>query len=541
VHNAAPISPCNAAASAAGMRSSTARRVRHWLAASKWHEAARDLLAAADEALSTGQRKRARALLAEAATCHAQAGRHDAAFAARARVVPLTLALVSAEDALAEAQALHAQARGRLQQCTAALLLAQVYSETRHPEGGTWADLAQQLAARTGDRLLLARAGLRQVVALHVASQPRQALARLKVLTRLRGALDANEREELFDLHAVLLSAVGRRREAVAIWLRALDAARPKGDLARTAEHAGNAAIQLGYLCQTESALALADEALVLDRRVDADHGFSAVNDLSVAGLCCDSGRFARALEVGERCVAALRLSGLPHFTASAENTLATTFMYLGRHDKALGCLGQVASTAPAWVHALRAATQATLAHSRGASPLPAAREALRRIDAAGDTAVPYARWRVRLEAERFVSAQACIATAGACAAWADANEHEALARKAALFEIEALLELGQAPAAAERANALARRISGDPSAYNFYLPELWLTLARAWAQAGQGGKADATALRARDWLHARLQSDVPPALAASFRGGNKVNEALLNWSMANDAVTIGK
>lgn len=505
------------------------RRLAHWTAAQSWPELAADSQAAAADALAAGLRLLARQRLNEAAAAHTRAGNADAAFSARLQAVPLTLAVESAERAREEAQALLALAAGAQQRVQAQLALALVLADLHDEQALAVARQARDGARALGSPELQATAALREAVALYIVGRHTEALQVLRQDRKGTGP-HGGVGSDWAEAEALTLAQLGRRREAATLFLRAWRQGRNGHDLARNAEHLGNAAIQLGYLGRSQGALRVADAAMAIDRRLGVERAHSAVNDLTVAGCCLDTGRYTRALEVGQRCVQALRESGFAHFTVSAENTLASTYLQLGRPDLALPLLADAPADAPAWARALRRAAQGGLARARGQPPGPAARDALQQLQAAGALAQPYLKWRVTLEATRCQAGPgtAIAEQALACADWADAHQHDALAVQARLVQIEGLLQAGQPAAAAAVADAVRARCRRGWPVYNTYLPELWWGLVQAWDAAGRTASADAMLHQARAWVLARAGRDMPELFRDSFLQRNRVNAALL-------------
>lgn len=506
-----------------------ARRTRHWVAAARWAEAARDQLAAADIALAAGARREARERLRDAAVHFDRAGLANEAFDALARAVPLTLSQLSADEAQAEADVLGARAATPAQRCEAALACARLAGERHDEDALTQAQAAQRLALETGNAALQRRAARCVAAAQHVTGATRESLALVDALLADGEAAAAHaDIVPLTELRAMLLADLGRRREAAELlvdsWRRAVRA----HDLVQTADQAGNAAVQLGYLCRAEQALELAEVAMDMDHRLGSELSFAAVNEMTVAALCADLGRYGRALEVGQRCVDTLRRSGLYHFLISAENTLASTYLHLGRADLAHPLLADAPLQAPAWARALRRAAQGGLERARGRSPLPSAREARMALESMESLYTGFLRHRIRLEEARWDTPEAAIRVAVECIAWAHGNQHVALERIARCVEIEGLRRLGRHAEAASRADVLAADCAPAWEVYNFYVPELWLNLVNAWDAAGRRTDADRLARHAKGWIDERAVRDVPAVFRDSFLQRNAINVALL-------------
>ena len=494
-----------------------ARRVRHWRDAGRWRDAADDAMAAAADAESAGLRVAARTLLVDAVgffdLCHEPAR----AFALRARIVPMTLALLSVDEAREEAQALFSRAAGDAQTATALLALSQVAAENGEPGALEMAQRAERLAVATADPALQRQAGLRLISALYVEQSGAAAYARLTALRAQRDAMTEPERDEFDDMDATLLADLGQRRRAVQLWLTALGRDRAGSNPARVAEHAGNAAIHLGYLCRTEEALVLCEEAAEIDRRLESTRSFSAVNLLSIAALCLDTGRYRRALAIGEEGVRLLRDSGIARFTAATEHVMASVYLRLGRPDLAAPYLPEIAGDAPAWVRALRMAKRGMLAAAQGEAASPYFDAAFACIDGAGAAFPPLARWRMLLEQAPHVPPEQALDDARRCAEWAAAAEYVALERYAWMTELRASLALGLVDAGARLGDRLHGACDPGWEAFDFDRVELWKAVLEAWDRAGRTRDADRVAATAAAWIERCARDEVPPEFVDSY------------------------
>lgn len=505
-----------------------ARRVAHWVAAGRWAEAAADALRAADDALASGLRMAARGLRLQAAEHLERCGRQAEASALRAQVVPMTLALLSADLARCEAEALLAGAGDDSARVAALLARSQVAAESREGQALSLALRALALAGQLADPMLQRRATLRVAVALYVEQDAAAALECLATLQRLRHGMAPEEAEEYDDMRATLLAAVGRRAEAAERWLAALAASRGGSNPSRTADHAGNAAIQLGYLCRTEEALVLCEEAAEIERRLQSTASFSAVNLLSIAALCMDTGRYGRAVAMGEEGLRLLGPSGLPHFVASVGNVLGGCWLRLGQAGRAAAVLTDMPAQSPPWVQALRRAKQGMLAAALGKPALPLFDQALDWIDGSGIAFPPLARWRIVLERATAEDPALTLQPARDCALWAHSVEYLALERQARCVELRALLALGDTAAAAQRADALAVACAPDWQAFDFDRVDLWRFVIQAWDAVGRRAEADALARLGAEWIRRTAAQEVPAAWRSSFLTHNPANRWLL-------------
>lgn len=515
---------------------SPARRALHWRAAGQWRRAALDSLLAADESLAAGLQPRARELLLQAAVAHERAAEPAAAFDARWRAGRLTLSCASAADALAEAAQLLASAADARQRCLAHCLLARVRTEQHDHSALADASLAVDLAASLENPALRAAAGVRLASAQQVLGQHQAALDRLQTLDSLRQAMARDDRHDMHQVLTVVLGSLGRRSEALARCSAALDEALAEGDIERAASQAGDCCIQFGYLCRPEQALQAGEQAVALARRAGVQAGYVLIDEMNVFGCHVDLGHYSAALEIGERVVGELRAGGYTGWALNAENSLAGLFIQLGRYDLAQQRLPDAPAGAPTWVRAARRATQARLAAARGRSPLAALHEAVTMLEQGGTLLNPYVRSRIALDVARWSGPEQAVAGARACRDWAVSNEHTALTRLAAWIEIDGRLRCDDIAGAAQGADALAATVGEDWAAYNFYLPEMWWTLIRAWDAGGQRERADALARHGAGWIGCRAEQHMPALFVDSFLTRNPVNRALLRRARSASA-----
>lgn len=501
-----------------------ARRALHWEAAGDRAQAAAACVQAAEASLSAGLQTKALALFRHAAGLYEQQGQQGPAFHCRWRAGRLLLLCASAAEALDAALRLRASATTLREQALAHGLLAQARTEQHEQTALDDARAAVALAQGLDEPALRARARLCEASALQMLGRLDEALA---LLTDLRDAdFAADERHGVADARVVVLAALGRRSESLALCREALQQALGAGELARAADQAGNCAIQLSYLCRSDEALHHAEQAVTLARRSGAERGSVLIDEMALAGLQMDAGRYAEALDLSERVVRELRAGAYLGWSLNAENTQANLFMQLGRLDLAGQLLGEPPAEAPTWARAMRCAAQARLAQARGQPPLPGLDRALALLAEGGALLSPYVSERLALERGRWRVPAEALAQARRTRHWALAHEHTALARLAALVEIDALLALGQGASAC--ADALADEFAGRWQAFGFALPELWWTLCRAWDAGGQQGRADALAAPAAGWLRRCADQQMPALFRPSFLAQNPVNRALL-------------
>jgi hypothetical protein len=141
----------------------------------------------------------------------------------------------------------------------------------------------------------------------------------------------------------------------------------------------------------------------------------------------------------------------------------------------------------------------------------------------------PFAKHRIEVELAGWIPVGQALRDLDRAAAWADDNEHVALCRIVLRTRVSVLLRNDRPQAAAAAADALEAAFDGEWVASNFYLPEVWQVLAKAWDANGQTDRADAIAGRARDWLARRVECDVPDVFVPTFCSANAVNRWLLD------------
>jgi hypothetical protein len=218
----------------------------------------------------------------------------------------------------------------------------------------------------------------------------------------------------------------------------------------------------------------------------------------------------------------------------NADNSLASIFMLLGRYDLAAQRLAQLPPNAPMWARAARELMKGKLVHrSTGQSPLPHLQAALELFEQGGALVNPFVRHRIDLERAAWSPIDGALADLTAAEAWSREQEHVALLRVVLKTRVEVLLRAGRAADAAGVADRLDAEFDGEWVASNFYLPEVWQALVRAWQADGQVRRADALADLALAWLDERLRGDVPALFSASFRDANPVNRWFRERSVA--------
>lgn len=523
------------------------RRAAHWEAAGEPTRAAADYARAADGPQAVGLPVLARALLNHAVRCHIAAGDAASAFDLRWRSGRLALVCASAEEALAIADDLLRTAQNDRQRCLAHCLLAQVHAEQHDAAALEDASRAMSLAAGLSDAHVAQQVQLRHAVALNLIGHWHEALESLEALDRLAEpgpGLREEDARELLETRLSVLSSLGRRREAVARAMTGRDQALAQGRWQQAAEMASTASVQMGYLCRPHEVIEFGEQALMLLQRAGVEHGYRHVDEMTLAGGYLDAGRFDDALRLGEQAATGLRAAGLTGWIANADNSLASMFMLLGRFDLAAQRLRDLPAESPTWARASRCVMQGVFQRRHtGRSPLDLLKTAWSLFEEGGALLNPFIRHRVALELATCLEPDEALGEIAQCEAWARSQQHVALARVAMKLRVEACLQAGRPADAAAAADALEADFGGEWAACNFYLPEMWQTLARAWDASDQPARADAAVAQALAWVQDR-EHHVPPVFLDSFRQHNPVNRWLLqraNRGFDHASITVAR
>jgi DNA-binding SARP family transcriptional activator/tetratricopeptide (TPR) repeat protein len=516
------------------------RRAAHWQASGRLLDAAADLTRAADEALALGLPLRALDLLTRAEQLHEGSGDGPAGFELRWRAARLAVVWDSVDRALAAAEQLLAAARDERQRSLALSLRAYARAERHDAQALEDADAAAVAARACGDRAALQQARLRRGAALNVQGRWQEALVELDALRGER--LAPEDVADLDDTRWVVLSNLGRRREAVAGALAARDRALAAGRWQRACELASVAGVHLCYLGELQPAIRAVEQAIALAHRVGADRGSVCVDQMTLAGLYLDDGRFAEAVRLGEDAAAGLRQAGLTGWIANADNSLASMFMQLGRHDLAARRLASLPDDDPVWTRAAREMMRGVLEHRRsGASPLAHLQRAMALMDSGGAPTIPFIVQRIAVELACWIDPDEGLRRLDTAARWSGEQQQVTLHRLVKRQRVNVLVAAGRAEAAAVAAQALEDEFDGRWAVVNAYLPDYWHALVRAWDAAGQASRADAWARRSAAWIGERLQHDVPAAFADSFLRDNRTNRWLLQRAGVRHAgITVG-
>ncbi len=498
---------------------------RHWALAECWPQAGAAYAAAAARARDAARLVEQAALLADAARCFEHAGQHAPRFDAlvqRAHVLaanqpgPAALAAMDELAALADSDAQRLEALG------ARLALAVNRLESHE-------------ALRTGQQALAAaracgRVDLELRFAIEVAGalcdlrQAGQAVALLEPhAAAVRSQAEPAVQWPYWNAMALALDYADRLRDAGPAWdearVAAQSCARP--DMVwKTLANAASTSAKMGLVQraaeQGERALQLALAADTVSLRV-------LQTQVTVAHRLRDLGRYSQALPLLESALAGFVEGGMEADTASTEHRLAQLFQQLGQPARAQQLLSTPRPGLPPGLAVMRLVHSADVAHQIGRDGLPAMRQALLMIDNTDDI---YHRIAT-LFATRLVPPDEGEALATGLAAWASARERLGVALAGHVRAAACALQLG-APARALPHAQAALHLAATREPDSFYLPEMWLVLARAHQALGHSDDAARAAADGLAWVRRVDRAHVPVEFHDSFLHRNPVNRDLM-------------
>jgi DNA-binding SARP family transcriptional activator/tetratricopeptide (TPR) repeat protein len=514
------------AAALAARGSEPARTGAHWEAAGRWPEAATMLERAADAARHAGRVGEALALRRRAAAAHGQAGDAQARWRVECDSVELIITVQGPGPAQALVERLLDEAGSAAQRMAALVGLALVHAFAGQPRD-VLAASEQALEAAGGEAGAPVLLDARRLRA-HALSQLGRAPDAVAELRALQPLVDAGgslrRRYQQRSSLAYALNLCARPLECDSALLETIALAREAGDLAEVMSSLANLAVSQLNSGRAAQALEHALAARALRERVGAGEGpHMAINDMNTGVMACLVGRFDLALELLERAPERLAPIG-ELWVAIARRHLAAMWLVLGQPYRAAPWIDDPLAADNPVVARRSAVLLARLARARGADPaavaatLSVATAALRAAATVKDTA------SFDLETSRLVERTVALELVRGVQRDATGAGLEGLALHARVREIELLLDVdpGHAAALAVSLDAAA----ADLVLTDGYLPELWLTAARAARAAGDLERARESLRRGGDWIDAAA-GRLPAGLRSPFLEGNPVNRAL--------------
>lgn len=503
-----------------------ARRAAHWAAAGRPDRAAPAHAAAARAADAASRKAEEQQHWAAAAEAYQQAGQADAAFEARVALAQARLLGGAIDEGLHLALALRQAAQGDAQVALTARTLSHA-----HIQSSAWQDgLDQALQAVEAAR----RAALSDLeidvtlLAATAASQLGRLADSLAWVDRAERLAGGRRRDKtllgLLEMKGYVLDRVGRYAEAAVACGQAIDMALALDEQNELMTLYSSRASVLGKLARLPEALADAQQAAEVGRRIGQLSGYQAqivALHRGLFGALC--GRFDGAVDDLERAVAGLAALGLEPARVLAEHQLAWVWTVLGQVARAQRIVSAPLDGLPRMQAARRLSLRARLVRLCGGTPVAWPEGWL---DAHVEPPVALS---ARLDQARAAPPEQALALCEAVA-----QESLALSLASGWFNgrvgrVDALRQLDPSRAGAE-ARALWQDLQGyQPT--DAWWPEVLHVLQQALRGAGDVAAADALVDRAVAWLHA-ARATLPAPFHASFVGRNRVNAALLQaWA----------
>lgn len=503
-----------------------ARVARHWQQGGRPAEAAAAFELAAQRAGQASRRHEQASLYEQAARAYADAGQTEARFEAlTSRVAALNLARVD-QAALAEAEALHAQAGTEMQRLRATRVWADLLAQ--HGQGQRAAEigipglaLAQRLGAHD-EQVRLAG------VLVHALCPIGRAEEAYGLMLPLRAWVDQSSDDELrhlwYGYWAATLGHIGRLREAVTSYDVAIACAERTGRRDSVGSTLLNLTVVLRTMGQFGRALETSRRGLSLMSDDPEATSSRTLARLMHARDLAETGHHGPALRMFEDLLPPLQAMGSPFWTLAAETSLASLWLHLGQYARALQLLQTADEATPPWMRAGRRLLRMEIAQAMG-QPLPMAEVMQARELTAGDV---YRESGIAVRALRAVDAEQVLAQAPHWAEVARSHERFGVLLAVQVFEARAATALQRPAQAATAARAALDLLDEGYSPEAMYLPELHLVAWQALRAAGAPAEAQAALSAGARWVRQTALPQVPAPFIDSFLHRNPVNCALL-------------
>ena len=504
-----------------------ARLAHHWLQAGDSAQAGTAFVAAAERSRKASSLAAQCEMLAEAARCFELAGRPAERFDAllrRARTLASNDLGADARAAVEAVEALAASDEQRLLALDARLELTVTRGELH--ESLRLGDQAVAAARALGRPDLELRFAITLSGALLDARRADEAVLLLEPQAPwVRGNGDFEQQWEYWAASALALDYANRLGDAMSAWETAravAQLANRRDMLWKTMANSASTQAKMGLV---EQAAQLAEQAHQIARASNETVSMRVLQmQVTLAHRLRDVGRYGRALDLLDEALAGYAASGASHSDfALAEQRLVVLYQHLGQPARALPLLAPDRPGVPRGVAMIRLAHRAELEAQMGRDGLALMREALQIIPNADDIFHRI----VTLFATRLVPADEGEALAANLALWATTRERHGVALSGHVRAAACALALG-APARALPHVEAARRLATRYQPDSFYLPELWLVSAQAFATLGREPAARRAAADGHAWVREIHDTHVPAEFRDSFLHRNAINRELL-------------
>jgi len=503
-----------------------ARLAHHWLQAGDDAQAGAAFIAAAERSRKASSLTAQSEMLAQAARCFERANRPAERFDAllrRARTLASNDLGADAHAAVDAVEAVAASDEQRLLALDARLELTVTRGELH--ESLRLGDQAIAAARELGRPDLELRFAVTLSGALLDARRADEAVLLLEPHAPwVRANAELEQQWEYWAASALALDYANRLGDAMAAWetARAVAQRTNRDMLWKTMANSASTQAKMGLV---EQAAHLAEQAHQIARASNETVSMRVLQmQVTLAHRLRDVGRYGRALDLLDEALAGYAANGASHSDlALAEQRLVVLYQHLGQPARALPLLAPDRPGVPRGVAMIRLAHRAELEAQMGRDGLALMREALQIIPNADDIFHRI----VTLFATRLVPADEGEALAANLALWATTRERHGVALSGHVRAAACALALG-APARALPHVEAARRLATRYLPDSFYLPELWLVSAQAFATLGREPAARRAAADGQAWVREVHDSHVPAEFRDSFLHRNAVNRQLL-------------
>jgi tetratricopeptide (TPR) repeat protein len=396
----------------------------------------------------------------------------------------------------------------------------------RATEAESAAHRGLEFARRSGSGLLELRAMQQLAGALARLGRADEGVALMQpLLAGLEQSADAATQRAFLSDYALVLDYANRRADALAVRERVIALATAEEDWSTVHVTLTDQAISSYYLGELEQSTAQYERARSLKERLGAGKGWSAMDDMALAGDLSDLGRYAEALALYEVALTALRRGGFEVWIALTECDLAVTWLHLGQMQRAAHLVQEPRADASPFVRLYYHATCARLQRARQASAREQLQRAIEVAAVAGGR--DYLRLKLNTELNREVDPAAGARTLESIAAEAGRRQYFGLQRVALLYRCDCLRRAG----VSAEACALAHDVSAafaQIAPVIVYAGDVWWLLFQAFDAGGDAAAADAALRRGVHWINEVALPNVPAEFRDSFLNRNLTNRALV-------------
>lgn len=499
----------------------------HWVACTRWADAARYFALAAEAAKSAGRRAEELVYWDRAADCFGLNGNDVQSWQAMHSAVGAAQVTEGSQGVLGRIDALALAATEVGQRLDVLLARSRALLNTFEGQAAVAPSKeAIELAGSLGDRCREIAAAGWHGLALTMTSHADEGLSLLESYAdAAQQATDARIRLDFFGSLGYALHVAGRYRDALAAVGTAADLAEELGDFGEAVEQVANLSTCHNSLGDHESALRQGERAVGFWRRLGQPKSVSAAAiQVQLAAVYYVDGRFAQALALLNWSRDCFRETGPASWQTTAEHRLAVVYLRLGRPDLARQAMSALpAASADAGQQATRTMIECRLAHQSGRPVLDTLQKAADQLAA---MLTPMDRRALLLLLAAHQSAEDSLVLSQELLGEALAAGDLPAALHAQARVADAYRRLGD-PHEAARYARLAWSSADQTPPLDIDYPTLCWLVFQAARNGGDTTTADEALRRGVTWIK-RALPHVPEHFVSSFRNTNPTNRDLL-------------